>query len=151
MIERFALSLNGATTAANPAMERGTAASIRAYGPMRRRSSSIRNAGGRSYWCRSRYSAISSSAFRVGPARTVAKNRHHTEKSPLLTAGASRDVEGASMALSREPHFRRLRRYRGLYLKDVMAVTKRRFPAEIRHSTSVRSPRPNAASSNLQP
>src|SRR5262245_47588647 len=70
------------------------------YGLMLRRSSSIRNAGGRSCWCRSRYSAISSSAFRVGSARALVKKRRHTEI-PHLTASASRDKEEAGMALSR--------------------------------------------------
>jgi type I restriction enzyme, R subunit len=70
------------------------------YGLMLRRSSSIRNAGGRSCWCRSRYSATSSSAFRVGSARTLVKKRRHTEM-PRLAASASRDKEEAGMALSR--------------------------------------------------
>src|SRR5215831_15557364 len=69
-----------------------------------RRSSSIRNAGGRSSWCRSRYSAISSSAFRFGSASTLAKKRRHTEM-PRLTAGASRDKKEAGIALSRSSHF----------------------------------------------
>src|SRR5438128_11882290 len=99
--------------------------------PVRRRSSSIRNSGGRSCWWRSRYSAISSSAFRIGSASTVAKKRRHTEKSPRLTAGASRDEEEAGMALSREPQFRPIRQYRGPYLKDVMAITKRRFHRQL--------------------
>ena len=71
-----------------------------AYGLMLRRSTSIRNAGGRSCWCRSRYSAISSSAFGVGPATTLVKKRRQREM-PRLTAGASRDEEEAGMALSR--------------------------------------------------
>jgi hypothetical protein len=71
-----------------------------AYGLMLRRSTSIRNAGGRSCWCRSRYSAISSSAFGVGPATTLVKKRRQSEM-PRLTAGASRDKEEAGMALSR--------------------------------------------------
>src|SRR5260370_41309318 len=79
-------------------------AGLPAYGVMLRRSSSIRNAGGRSCWCRSRYSAISSSAFGVGPANTLVKNRCHNEM-PRLTAGASIDKEGAGMALSRQPYF----------------------------------------------
>src|SRR5215472_17157755 len=98
------------------------AAGLPAHGLMLRRSSSIRNAGGRSCWCRSRYSAISSSAFGVGPANTLVKNRCHNEM-PRLIAGASIYKEEASMALSRQPHFRHL--YRGFYRDDVMGITKR--------------------------
>src|SRR6266566_6311761 len=89
---------------------------VRAYSPMRRRSSSIRNIGGRSSLCRSRYSAISSSAFRVGAASTLAKKRRHTEKSPRLTAGASRDEEEAGMALSVSPNFDRYNHIAGFTL-----------------------------------
>src|SRR5262249_47862968 len=59
---------------------------------------------GRSCWCRSRYSAISSSAFGVDPANTLVKNQCHNEMS-RLTAGASIDKEEAGIALSRQPHF----------------------------------------------
>ncbi len=84
--------------------------------PVRRRSSSIRNSGGRSCWWRSRYSAISSSAFRIGSASTVAKKRRHTEKSPRLTAGASRDEEEAGIALSVSPNFDRYNHMAGFTL-----------------------------------
>src|SRR5262249_35307235 len=66
----------------------------------------IRNAGGRSCWCRSRYSAISSSTFGVGPANTLVKNRCHNE-TPRLTVGASIDKEEAGIALSRQHPFHR--------------------------------------------
>src|SRR5262249_13927014 len=95
---------------------------LSAYRLMLRRSSSIRNAGGRSCWCRSRYSAISSSAFGVGPANTLVKNRCHNEM-PRLTTGASIYKEEAGIALSRQPHLEHP--YRGFYLDDVMGITKR--------------------------
>jgi hypothetical protein len=68
--------------------EQRLAAGLPAYGLMLRRSSSIRNAGGRSCWCRSRYSAISFSAFGVGPANTLVKNRCHNEMPRLGGAAA---------------------------------------------------------------
>src|SRR5262249_40210564 len=77
---------------------------LSAYRLMLRRSSSIRSAGGRSCWCRSRYSAISSSTFGVGPANTLVKNRCHNE-TPRLTVGASIDQEEAGIALSRQHPF----------------------------------------------
>src|SRR5438128_292975 len=95
------------------------------YRPMRRRSSSIRNAGGRSCWWRSRYSAISSSALRVGLVSTVATKWRHTENSPRLTAGASKDEEKAGMGVS--PSIFQQQPYRGPYLDDVMVITKMRF------------------------
>jgi hypothetical protein len=54
---------------------------LSAYRLTLRRSSSTRKVGGRSCWCRSRYSAISSSALRVGSASTLVKKRRHTEMS----------------------------------------------------------------------
>src|SRR5262249_52085848 len=97
---------------------------LSAYRLMLRRSSSIRNAGGRSCWCRSRYSAISSSAFGVGPANTLVKNRCHNEM-PRLTAGASIDKEEAGIALSRQHPFHTYTHIAGFYLDDVMGITKR--------------------------
>ena len=94
-----------------------------AYGLMLRRSTSIRNAGGRSCWCRSRYSAISSSAFGVGPATTLVKKRRQSEM-PRLTAGASREKRKQAWHFPVSP-FRRIHPHRGLCRDDVIAITKR--------------------------
>ena len=96
---------------------------LSAYRLMLRRSSSIRNAGGRSCWCRSRYSAISSSAFGVGPATTLVKKRRQSEM-PRLTAGASREKRKQAWHFPVSP-FRRIHPHRGLCLDDVIAITKR--------------------------
>ena len=97
------VELTGVAAVGSGQRQRATShAGLSAYRLMLRRSSSIRNAGGRSCWCRSTYSAISCSALRVGSASTFVKKRRHTEM-PRLTADASKDKEEASMTLSRCP------------------------------------------------
>ena len=94
-----------------------------AYGLMLRRSTSIRNAGGRSCWCRSRYSAISSSAFGVGPATTLVKKRRQSEMP--LSPQVLPEIKRKQAWHSPVSPFRRIHPYRELCLDDVIAITKR--------------------------
>jgi hypothetical protein len=55
------------------------------------------------------------------------------------------------MALSREPQFRRIRQYRGPYLKDVMAITKRRFHRQLAsHSPGASEDDPELCGTDLR-